>query len=92
MLPGNPSKISHSRKRRLASPLPAIWQERIVSRRRRTLDARPGSPPEISVDMDALIFVMRPRGLGSDDRLVIRCDEAGEIWVAIVAAAPHDQV
>ncbi|HTI37735.1 MAG TPA: hypothetical protein VL484_09265 [Vicinamibacterales bacterium] len=42
--------------------------------------------------MDALIFVMRPRGLGSDDRLVIRCDEAGEIWVAIVAAAPHDQV
>jgi hypothetical protein len=54
-----------------------------MSRRHDALDGRPGSIPDIRTDVRGLTFVMRPLGTRSNDRLVIRCDDAGDVWVAI---------
>ncbi|MGH9408980.1 MAG: hypothetical protein ACRD1V_05960 [Vicinamibacterales bacterium] len=32
---------------------------------------------------DSLIFVMTPPGLPEHERLVIRCDAEGQIWISI---------
>lgn len=62
----------------------AVLKELLVmSRRHEALDRRPGRIPDIRADVRGLTFVMRPLGTRSRDRLVIRCDEAGEVWVAI---------
>jgi hypothetical protein len=47
------------------------------------LDQQPGSLPDIKTDARGLTFVMRPSGTRSDERLVIQCDNDGEVWVSI---------
>lgn len=56
-----------------------------MSRHRDVLDSEPGSLPEISEDANGLTFVMRPRGVPKTERLVIRWDEVGNLWVAIAS-------
>ena len=46
-------------------------------------DTRPGSAPEITTDLRGLTFDMHVRGTGSHEHLVIRCDNAGEVWISI---------
>jgi len=57
-------------------------ETRPVSRHRNALDGQPGSVPDIRTDVCGLTFVMRLRG--TPEKLVIRCDDAGDVWVAIV--------
>jgi hypothetical protein len=47
------------------------------------LDGEPGSPPDIRTDASGITFVMRPAGTRSDERLVLRCDTNGEVWMSI---------
>jgi hypothetical protein len=54
-----------------------------MSRHQNALDRRPGSIPDIRTDVGGLTFVMRPRGTRNDERLVIRCDDEGEVWLSI---------
>lgn len=56
-----------------------------VSRHRDVLDTQPGSLPEIKEHVDGLTFVMRPRGVPKTERLVIRSDDAGDLWVSIAS-------
>jgi hypothetical protein len=51
--------------------------------RQHTLDRQPGSAPDIRADVRGVTFVMRPAGIRRNERLVIHCDEDGEIRVAI---------
>lgn len=48
----------------------------------RTLDRKPGTLPEIQATEDGIAFVMAPFG-AHGQRLVIRCDDNGDVWVAI---------
>jgi hypothetical protein len=54
-----------------------------MPRRVSALDSQPGSLPDILPDTGGLKFVMRPRGTNTRKRLVIRCEDAGEVWVSI---------
>jgi hypothetical protein len=54
-----------------------------MSRGHDALDRRPGSPPEVRTDIRGLSFFMRLSGTRSDERLVIRCDDNGEVWMSI---------
>ena len=54
-----------------------------MSRRQHALDGQPGSVPDIRTDVRGLTFVLRPLGTRSDERLVIRCDNDGEVLVSI---------
>jgi hypothetical protein len=49
------------------------------------LDNQPGSLPEIREHVDGLTFVMRPRGVPKTEKLVIRSDDAGDLWVSIAS-------
>ena len=62
-----------------------------MSRHRDALDTQPGSLPEIREHVDGLTFVMRPRGVPKTEQLVIRSDDAGDLWVAIASDRdPHE--
>ena len=67
-------------------------RETIVPRHRDALDTQPGPLPEIREHIDGLTFVMRPRGLPRTETLVIRSDDAGDIWVAIASDRNCDDV
>ena len=54
-----------------------------MARRYDTLDHRPGSLPDITKDGGSITFDMRPLGMRDHERLIIRCDEAGEVWISI---------
>ena len=53
--------------------------------RDKAIDRHPGRMPEIRVVDESLIFKFATHSGESDDRLVIRCDDNGEIYVSIVA-------
>ena len=53
-----------------------------MRRERQTIDRRPGSTPDIHTDHGAITFIMTPAGTPRGQRLIIRCDAAGEIWMA----------
>jgi hypothetical protein len=55
------------------------------------LDTEPGSLPEIRENVDGLTFVMHPRGIPQSERLVIRSDDAGDLWVAIASDQPNNE-
>jgi hypothetical protein len=54
-----------------------------MARHQHALDGQPGSVPDIRTDVRGLTFVIRPLGTRSHERLVIRCDDAGEVWMSI---------
>jgi hypothetical protein len=47
------------------------------------LDRRPGCLPEIRTNVDGVTFTMGPPGIPKGAQLIIRCDAAGQIWIAI---------
>jgi len=59
-----------------------------MSQHRDALDRKPGALPEIRMDLRGLRFVMHPPGARATERLVIRCDDDGEVWVSIVSSSP----
>jgi len=46
------------------------------------LDRRPGPVPEIRHDRGNITFVLTPDGIPKGERLIIRCDAEGELWVS----------
>jgi hypothetical protein len=54
-----------------------------MPRRQDALDDRPGSIPDIRTTGRGVTFEMHPLGTRDTTRLIIRCDEAGEVWIAI---------
>jgi hypothetical protein len=58
-----------------------------MSHHRHALDRRPGVLPEIRTDLRSLTFSMQPTGIRTAPRLVIRCDDDGEVWVSIVSSS-----
>jgi hypothetical protein len=66
--------------RRVALLLPRIP---VMRRERHTLDRHPGSIPDIRADASNITFTMVPLGRSPRERLVIRCDADGEIWISI---------
>jgi hypothetical protein len=54
-----------------------------MSRRLDALDGQPGPIPDIRTDVRGLTFVIHPLGTRSDERLLIRCDDAGDVWMSI---------
>ena len=62
----------------------------MVPRHRDVLDRQPGSLPEIKEHVDGLTFVMRPPGLPKGARLVIRSDDAGDLWLSILSDFDRD--
>ena len=61
-----------------------------MSHRQDALDRQPGSVPDITTDVRGLTFVMRPSGTRGDERLVIRCDDSGAVWISIQEDVPSD--
>ena len=47
------------------------------------MDGQPGTLPDIRMDANDIVFTMVPPGTPRGDRLTIRCDAAGELWIAI---------
>jgi len=45
------------------------------------LDTQPGANPDITTHSGGITFEMHT--VGNDDRLVIRCDDDGEVWVSL---------
>jgi hypothetical protein len=54
-----------------------------MKRARPTIDDRPGALPDIRTSGGSVTFVMSPCGTQTSARLIIRCDDKGEIWVSI---------
>ena len=54
-----------------------------MPRTQQTFDRQPGTLPDIRSDDGGITFVMVPRGAPHHDRLLIRCDETGEVWASI---------
>jgi hypothetical protein len=52
--------------------------------RDKAIDRHPGRMPEIRVVDESLVFTFACNSGEPDDRLVIRCDDDGEIYVRIV--------
>jgi hypothetical protein len=50
---------------------------------RRALDRQAGAPPQILPNGDGLTFHIRISGVRSGSLLLLRCDEAGNIWASI---------
>jgi hypothetical protein len=60
-----------------------------MARSTNALDRRPGSLPEISTDGDSIIFeiaVMSDHRIPPGARLMVRCDQAGNVLARIVNA------
>jgi hypothetical protein len=60
-------------------------------RERHTFDQRPGSVPEIRTDSGGMTFIMAPAGSPKGERLVIRCDADGEVWISIEPDRPRPE-
>ena len=56
--------------------------------RQDTLDCQPGAMPEIRTVVDGVTFEMRLVGIRQNERIVIRCDDTGEVWMSIHADEP----
>jgi hypothetical protein len=59
-------------------------------RRQDSLDRQPGPAPDIRTGARGLIFEMHPAGIRNSERLVIRCDGMGEVWISIQTDAERD--
>jgi hypothetical protein len=55
----------------------------VMSRDLDLLDGRPGPVPDIRRDARGLTLIMHPVGTNTNDRLVVRCDDRGTIWISI---------
>jgi hypothetical protein len=64
-----------------------------MTRLTHTLDRQPGSLPDIRADAGSITFGMVPPGARRGERLVIRCDADGEVWISIQTdrVAPDDR-
>jgi hypothetical protein len=47
------------------------------------IDQRPGTSPEITSDGPSLAYVLQVGGARDRIKLVIRCDDAGDVWMSI---------
>jgi hypothetical protein len=56
--------------------------------RRREIDAHPGRLPKIRADGETVVFEFDPPGGDRGPRLLIRCDDKGDIW-AWISTAPE---
>jgi hypothetical protein len=54
-----------------------------MKRTQTTIDTRPGALPDIKTSGADITFVMSPAGTHPLARLIIRCDDRGDVWVAI---------
>ena len=55
-----------------------------------TLDRRPGSMPEISMDGDSIVFectVLSDRHIPPGARILVRCDPNGNVFVRLAKGA-----
>jgi hypothetical protein len=50
---------------------------------RKALDRQAGAPPQILPSGDSLTFHLKITGVRAGSRLLLRCDEAGNIWASI---------
>jgi hypothetical protein len=50
---------------------------------RRALDRQAGPVPEIRVEGDSVTFRLDIAGTGRLRRLVLRCDEKGNVWASV---------
>jgi hypothetical protein len=53
---------------------------------RRSLDSHPGSLPEIRSVGSSVKFFIDVRTVRRSPRLVLRCDDDGNVWASIVAS------
>jgi hypothetical protein len=53
---------------------------------RMSIDRRPGTRPQIKAEKDGSITYVVSLPGNKETRLVIRCDDAGELWVSIQPA------
>jgi hypothetical protein len=53
------------------------------------LDQRPGALPDVRTCGSDITFVMAPAGTPASDRLIIRCDDHGGVWISIGSTRPH---
>jgi len=54
-----------------------------MKKARPTIDDHPGPLPDIRTTGSSVTFVMTPIGTEPSERLIVRCDDAGQIWVSI---------
>jgi len=59
---------------------------------RRSLDGRPGSLPEIRPDGKSVKFLIDVRTVRDTPRLVLRCDDDGNVWASIHTADRHEAI
>jgi hypothetical protein len=59
-------------------------------RRQDILDRQPGPAPQIRTGACGLTFEMHPAGIRNSERLVIRCDAVGEVWISIQTEPERD--
>lgn len=52
------------------------------------IDGRPGPAPDIRLDEESVIFPFRLDDSVSGNRLTIRCDAKGNMWMAIILSQP----
>ncbi len=53
---------------------------------RKALKEHPGVVPDIRVDKNGIAFHMDIMGLRHRSRLIIRCDDNGDVWASIPKA------
>ena len=54
-----------------------------MARAQDRLDGKRGPLPEIHALGNGVVYVMTPPGSAANDRLVVRCDAAGDVWISI---------
>jgi hypothetical protein len=62
-----------------------------MARGQHTLDGKPGSLHEIRTYTGGITFVMAPPGTPRGGKLVIRCDENGDVWISIGSETGADE-
>ena len=55
---------------------------------RRGLDKQAGAPPQIRPSGDSVTFDLKITGNRSGSRLLLRCDENGNVWASIAKPKP----
>ncbi|HSC26495.1 MAG TPA: hypothetical protein VLD67_04425 [Vicinamibacterales bacterium] len=53
---------------------------------RRTLDYQAGPLPEIRSEQDSVVFQFDIPGVARSERLLIRCDDEGNVWAAVASS------
>jgi hypothetical protein len=61
-----------------------------MTRRHDALNDRPGAIPDIRTTGVGVTFEMHPLGTRHTTRLIIRCDDDGEVWISIRSDASGD--